>query len=61
MLRRLEAALLSQPRRSLDVFVMHRHDGLTYRAIAERYAITVSAVEKHMMRILLACDQALAA
>ncbi|WZB73105.1 sigma factor-like helix-turn-helix DNA-binding protein [Achromobacter xylosoxidans] len=40
---------------------MHRHDGLTYRAIAERYAITVSAVEKHMMRILLACDQALAA
>ena len=45
MLRRLEAALLSQPRRSLDVFVMHRHDGLTYRAIAERYAITVSAVE----------------
>ena len=55
-----QAALLSQPRRSLDVFVMHRHDGLTYRAIAERYAI-VSAVEKHMMRILLACDQALAA
>jgi len=52
--------LLAQPRRSLDVFVLHRHDGLTYRAIAERFAISVSAVEKHMMRILLACDQALA-
>jgi RNA polymerase sigma-70 factor (ECF subfamily) len=59
MRRRLEAALLSQPRRSLDVFVLHRHEGLTYRAIAERFAISVSAVEKHMMRILLACDQAL--
>ncbi|MCY1201858.1 putative RNA polymerase sigma factor FecI [compost metagenome] len=58
-LRRLEAVLLAQPRRSLDVFVLHRHEGLTYRAIAERYAISVSAVEKHMMRILLACDQAL--
>ncbi|WP_263910915.1 RNA polymerase sigma factor [Achromobacter sp. 79A6] len=60
LLRRLETALLAQPRRSLDVFVLHRHDGLTYRAIAERFAISVSAVEKHMMRILLACDQALA-
>ena len=59
-LRRLEAALLSQPRRSLDVFVLHRYEGLTYRAIAERFAISVSAVEKHMMRILLACDEALA-
>ena len=59
-LRRIEAALLSQPRRSLDVFVLHRYEGLTYRAIAERFAISVSAVEKHMMRILLACDEALA-
>ncbi len=61
LLRRLETALLRQPRRSLDVFVLHRHEGLTYRAIAERFAISVSAVEKHMMRILLACDQALSA
>lgn len=60
MLRRLEKALLAQPRRSLDVFVLHRHEGLSYRAIAQRLAISVSAVEKHMMRILLACDQALA-
>ena len=43
LLRRLETALLAQPRRSLDVFVLHRHDGLTYRAIAERFAISVSA------------------
>ncbi|WP_241144953.1 RNA polymerase sigma factor, partial [Achromobacter xylosoxidans] len=61
LLRRLETALLRQPRRSLDVFVLHRHEGLTYRAIAERLAISVSAVEKHMMRILLACDLALSA
>ncbi|QKH38113.1 sigma-70 family RNA polymerase sigma factor [Achromobacter pestifer] len=60
MLCRLETALLAQPRRSLDVFVLHRHEGLSYRAIAERFAISISAVEKHMMRILLACDQALA-
>lgn len=61
LLRRLETTLLRQPRRSLDVFVLHRHEGLTYRAIAARFAISISAVEKHMMRILLACDQALAA
>ncbi|MNT25001.1 RNA polymerase sigma factor [compost metagenome] len=59
-LRRLETALLAQPRRSLDVFVLHRHEGLTYRDIAKRFAISISAVEKHMMRILLACDLALA-
>ncbi|WP_459668682.1 sigma factor-like helix-turn-helix DNA-binding protein [Achromobacter xylosoxidans] len=43
------------------MFVLHRHEWLTYRAIAERLAIAVSAVEKHMMRILLACDLALSA
>ncbi|MDQ8030799.1 RNA polymerase sigma factor [Bordetella genomosp. 1] len=60
-LRRLEAVLLAQPARSLDVFILHRHEGLTYRAIAERYAISVSAIEKHMMRVLLACDAVLQA
>lgn len=58
-LRRLEAVLRAQPRRSLDIFVMHRHDGLSYRDIAERLSLSVSAVEKHMMRVLLACSSVL--
>ncbi|OZI44622.1 RNA polymerase subunit sigma-70 [Bordetella genomosp. 5] len=60
-LRRLQAVLLAQPARSLEIFVLHRHEGLTYRAIAEHCRVSVSAVEKHMMRVLLACDAALQA
>lgn len=57
---RLERALRAQPVRSLEIFVMHRHDGYAYRDIAQRLGISTSAVEKHMMRILLACDQVFA-
>ncbi|SPU49889.1 RNA polymerase sigma factor [Bordetella trematum] len=60
-LARLERALRTQPTRSLEIFVMHRHDGYAYRDIAKRLNISTSAVEKHMMRILLACEQVFAA
>jgi len=35
-----------------SVFMLNRFDGLSYPAIAARFGISVSAVEKHMMRAL---------
>lgn len=58
-LKRLERALRAQSRRSLEVFLLHRHEGLSYREIALHLHISISAVEKHMMRVLLVCEEAL--
>lgn len=59
-IRRLEQALLAQPTRSIEVFVAHKLDGLSYAETAHLLGISVSAVEKHMMRVLLACQTVLA-
>jgi len=52
---RLEGVILAQPRRTREIFLLHKFDGLSYREIARRFELSVSAVEKHMMRVLLAC------
>lgn len=39
--------------RTRDVFLMHRLDGFTYRDIAEKLDISVSAVEKHLAKAVL--------
>src|SRR3982751_1799124 len=44
------AALLALPERTRTVFVLRRLEGLRSREVAEQLAISVSAVEKHMMR-----------
>jgi len=44
------AALLSLPERTRAVFVLRRLQGLRHREIADRLGISVSAVEKHMVR-----------
>lgn len=49
-------ALKALPPRCQQVFLLHRYDGLTYSAIAKQLGISVSAVEKHMMRALLHLD-----
>jgi len=55
--RRLEAVLerlwLMNPR-TAQIVTMHRVDGLTYRAIAEKLDISESAVEKQMAKATLA-------
>ncbi len=38
------------------VFLLQRYEGMTYSAIAQRLAISVSAVEKQMMKALLHFD-----
>lgn len=52
-LRHFLEALDQLPPRCRQVFLLQRYDGLTYTSIAKRLSISVSAVEKHMMRALL--------
>jgi len=40
------------PERTRDVFVLSRFEGLSYREIANGMGISVSAVEKHMIKAL---------
>jgi RNA polymerase sigma-70 factor (ECF subfamily) len=49
-LRAATAALLSLPERTRTIFLLHRLEGRRYREIAEQIGISVSAVEKHMVR-----------
>src|SRR5262245_56399294 len=46
------AALLSLPERTRTVFVLRRLEGQRYRDIAAQLGISVSAVEKHMVRAI---------
>ena len=46
------AALLSLPERTRTVFVLRRLEGYSFRDIAGHLGISVSAVEKHMVRAL---------
>lgn len=55
-LQRFLQALDELPPRCHQVFLLQRYDGLTYSAIAKRLGISVSAVEKNMMRALLHLD-----
>ena len=43
-------ALQSLPERTRTIFVLRRLEGHAYREIADRFGISVSAVEKHMVR-----------
>lgn len=48
----VERGLLELPERTRFVFVLNRYEELTYAQIARRLGVSVSAVEKHMMRAL---------
>ena len=52
-LQRLLSALDELSPRCRQVFLLQRYDGMTYTAIARQLQVSVSAVEKHMMRALL--------
>lgn len=55
--QQLEAVLSAVerlPPRSREVFRMHKLDGLSYAEVARRLGVSVSAVEKGMMRALAA-------
>ncbi|MBB3358153.1 RNA polymerase sigma-70 factor (ECF subfamily) [Novosphingobium capsulatum] len=44
--------LSTMPERTRDVFVLHRFEGMAYAEIARRMGISVSSVEKHIMKAL---------
>jgi RNA polymerase sigma-70 factor (ECF subfamily) len=49
-LRSATAALLALPERTRAIFILRRLEGFQYAEIATRLGISVSAVEKHMLR-----------
>ncbi len=51
-LRRIEAAIGSLPEQTRRIFELHRYEGLTQRALADRLGISTTAVEKHMRRAM---------
>lgn len=53
-LRRLLQKLDELPQRAQTIFMLRRFEGLTYPQIAERLEISISAVEKHMTRVMQA-------
>jgi RNA polymerase sigma factor (sigma-70 family) len=46
------ASLLCLPERTRTVFILRRLEGQKYRDIAQHLGISVSAVEKHMIRAI---------
>jgi RNA polymerase sigma-70 factor (ECF subfamily) len=48
----LKLALAELPERTRFVLLLQRYEGMKYREIAERLGISVSSVEKHMMKAI---------
>ncbi len=46
------AEIMALPERTRDVFMLHRFERLGYQEIARAFGISVSAVEKHIMKAL---------
>ena len=59
-LHRLERAIDDLPRRQREVILLHKFEGLSYSAIAERLGISKNTVMVHMMRALAHCRDRLA-
>ena len=59
-LRRLAAAVLALPPQQRRVFTMRKVYGLSLKAIAEQLGLSVSTVEKHVVRGLRSCSERLA-
>ncbi|GAC1030905.1 RNA polymerase sigma factor [Pseudomonas sp. No.21] len=53
LLRRLQGL----PRRCQQVFLLSRLDGLSYASIAERLGVSLSTVEKDIIRVLQHCQR----
>ncbi|TDG15876.1 RNA polymerase sigma factor [Seongchinamella unica] len=60
-LQAIESALDSMPFKVKQAFLLHRQNGLPYSAIAEQMQVSVSSVEKYILRALKQCRQTMAA
>lgn len=57
-IRRVEWAIARLPKRTREVFLMHRFDDLRYDRIAHRLGISEKAVEREIVRTLRAIRKA---
>jgi RNA polymerase sigma-70 factor (ECF subfamily) len=58
-LRRIDKALRALPKRTRHVFLLHRVHGRSYPEIARALGVSISTIEKDMMRALAACKAGL--
>lgn len=56
-MEQLSRQLRALPRRSQQVFLLSRLDGLSYANLAERLGVSLSTVEKDMLRVLQHCQR----
>ncbi len=58
-LMQIDAMLDSMPGKVREAFLLSQFEGLTYMQIAERLQVSVSSVQKYMLRAIQACYQVL--
>ncbi|MDG9929142.1 MULTISPECIES: sigma-70 family RNA polymerase sigma factor [unclassified Pseudomonas] len=58
-LMQIDAMLDSMPGKAREAFLLSQFEGLTYAQIAERLQVSVSSVQKYMLRAIAACYQVL--
>lgn len=56
-LERLKEVLDEMPARRREILMLSRMDGLSYSQLAARYGVTVSAIEKQMMKAIAHLDK----
>ena len=56
-LRRVEQALSRMKPKTREIFLAHRLDGLSYAEIAERTGLSISGVEKQMIKAIAKIDR----
>ncbi len=59
LLRAYEGALVKLRPKTRAIFLLHRREGLTYAQIAVEAGLSVSGVEKHMMKAIAHIDREL--
>lgn len=58
-LMQIDAMLDGMPAKVREAFLLSQFEGLTYPQIAERVGVSVSSVQKYMLRAIAACYQVL--
>ena len=58
-LMQIDAMLDSMPTKVREAFLLSQFEGLSHAQIAERLAVSVSSVQKYLMRAITACYQVL--
>lgn len=58
-LMQIDAMLDSMPAKVREAFLLSQFEGLTYTQIADRLEVSVSSVQKYMLRAISACYQVL--